>query len=37
MTRGFASRRQPPSGRPRDRATCPAVVRFIERSVCHGQ
>jgi len=31
MTRGFASRRQPPSGRARDRATCPAVARFIER------
>lgn len=29
MTRGFASRRQPPSGRARDRAICPAVARFI--------
>jgi len=30
MTRGFASRRQPPSGRARDRAMCPAVARFIQ-------
>jgi len=30
MTRGFASLRQPPSGRARDRATCPAVARFID-------
>lgn len=28
MTRGFASPRQPASGRARDRAMCPAVVRF---------
>jgi hypothetical protein len=31
MTRGFASLRQPPSGRARDRAMCPAVARFIDR------
>lgn len=28
MTRGFASPRQPASGRARDRAKCPAVARF---------
>lgn len=28
MTRGFAIARQPPSGRARDRAICPAVTRF---------
>jgi hypothetical protein len=28
MTCGFASRRQPASGRARDRAICPAVARF---------
>jgi len=36
MTRGFASRRQPPSGRARDRAICPAVARsflaFVRRA-----
>lgn len=30
MTRGFASQRQPASGRARDRAICPAVARFNE-------
>ena len=30
-TRGFASRRQSPSGRARDRAICPAVARSIAR------
>lgn len=30
MTRGFASPRQPASGRARDRAKCPAVARFTQ-------
>lgn len=32
MTRGFASQRQPASGRARDRAMCPAVARFDRRA-----
>jgi hypothetical protein len=32
MTCGFAIARQPASGRARDRAICPAVARFIDRS-----